>query len=211
MENRYERNVRENYDRNVRQRIRLDQCRLERMQRQWWYKACMDHDATTPVVSEQESRRSTVKPWIPIGLPIKEILWGFIRHNGTLTQRIDETLEITRLPRAFASIVREYDADVNIDRLVVLVGMNVYSFCRTESQLQPETCCRRHQIDTHGAYDEYRDILQAYRPERGYACNRTREQWRHVIFRNVHKWFLHHQARQTNTRTVTGTTDTAIP
>ena len=171
----------------------------------------MDHVATTPVVAEQETRRNRVKPWIPIGLPNKEILWGFIRHNGTLTQRIDETLEITRLPRAFASIVREYDADVNIDRLVVLVGTNVYSFCRTESQLQPETCWRRHQIDTHGAYDEYRDILQAYQPERGYACNRTREQWRHVIFRNVHKWFLHHQARQTNTRTVTGTTDTAIP
>jgi hypothetical protein len=177
------------------------------MERQWHEKAYMDHVATTPVVAER-AEPYRVKPWIPIGLPIKEILWGFIRHNGTLTQRIDETLEITRLPRAFASIVREYDADVNIDRLVVLIGTIVYSFCRTESQLQPGTCW---EIDTHGAYDEYRDILQAYQPERGYACHRTRGQWRKVILRNVLKWFLHHQARQNHTRTVWGTTDTAIP
>jgi hypothetical protein len=207
MENQYERNVREIYERNVRQRIGRDQGRYERMEKQWHEKAYMDHVATTPVVAERTEPHG-IKPWIPIGLPIKEILWGFIRHNGTLTQRIDETLAITRLPRAFASIVREYDADVDIDRLVVLIGTIVYSFCRTESQLQPGT---RWKIDTHGAYDDYRDILLAHQPERDNAYHQTRGQWRKVILRNVLKWLLHHRARQNHTRTVWGTTDTAIP
>jgi hypothetical protein len=187
------------FERNVRQRItQRQQGRYERGYKEWRDKAYADHIATTIEVERIEYDR--IKPFIPIGLPTNDILRGFLRQNGTLTQRIDETLAITRLPPAVTTIVREYDADVNIDRLVKLTAPIVYSFCRTESQVQPGNG----RVFLRGVFD---DILTTHQPERIEAETQWRQwrsilSWKRVIARNWNPWFWHHRRRQTQTRTV---------
>jgi hypothetical protein len=69
------------------------------------------------------------------GNPTNEVLSGFLRHNGTLTERTTAIILSTGMNGDSALLVSEYDAEVDITRLLCVTMPVVYSVARTRSQL----------------------------------------------------------------------------
>jgi hypothetical protein len=93
----------------------------------------------------------------PLMKQVNDILWGFLHHNGTLDQRMMVTKARTGMPMDIARVVREYDADVDINRLLLLVNAVVTSIARSGSQV-PQ---RRLRVE-----GDYERVLRAHQPER---------------------------------------------
>jgi hypothetical protein len=92
------------------------------------------------------------------GNPTNEVLSGFLHHNGTMAERMGVVINNTPLERDIVTLVREYDAEVEINRLLCVTAPVVFSVMRTRSQMH----------DTWAGVDaeaNYMNTLLAYNPE----------------------------------------------
>jgi hypothetical protein len=92
------------------------------------------------------------------GNPTNEVLSGFLHHNGTLMERMGVVFNNTPLALDIVTLVRDYDAEVDINRLLCVTAPVVFSVMRTRSQMH----------DTWAGVDaeaNYTTTLLAYSPE----------------------------------------------